>query len=134
MLYIDNKNYKITNQKIFVGNYIKNGESGYDINIQLLFIDSNSKEQGYINLSVGFEKDNDINNFLNREYKGVPFEADIFFEVFDTKKFLDTEIASKILVKLKEIIDDKVKVIFELNDDLIKIKFDGLLSFTNSCK
>ncbi len=130
MLYIDNKNYKITNQKIFVGKYIKNGESGYNINIQLLFIDSDSKEQGYINLDLGFEKDNDINNFLNKKYDGVPFEDDIFFEVYDTKKFLDTEIESKILVKLKEIIDDKVKVIFELNDDLIKIKFDGFLTLT----
>ena len=130
MLYIDNKNYKIANQKIFVGKYTKNGESGYNINIQLLFIDPDSKEQGYINLDLGFEKDNDINNFLNKEYVGIPFEDDIFFEVFDTKKFLDTEIESKILVKLKEIIDDKVKVIFELNDDLIKIKFADFLTLT----
>ena len=80
---------------------------------------------------MGFEKNNDIHCFLNKEYDGLPFEDDIFFEVFDTEKFLDTEIESKISIKLKRIINNKVEAFFEINDDLIKIKFDGLLDFQN---
>ena len=83
-----------------------------------------------MNLDAGFEKINDINVFINKEYNGIPFENDnqfIYFEVFDTKKFLDTEIESKIIIRIEEIKENKAKVFFELNDELIKIKFDGYL-------
>ena len=71
---------------------------------------------GYLNLDAGFEKTNDINAFLNKEYNGIPFENDnqfIYFEVFDTEKFLDTEIESKIIIRLEDIKDNKAKVFFE---------------------
>ena len=60
------------------------------------------KKKGYINLDAGFEKENNINNFLNKDYNEVPFENNIFFETFDTEKFLDTEIESNIVLKLKK--------------------------------
>lgn len=127
MLYIDNKNIKVIEQKIFVGKYIKNGNNGYSVNIHLSFTNNDTKEKGYINLSAGFAKEDNITYFLNREYNGIPFEDDIFFEVFDTEKFLDTEIKSNIVIKLKEIKDNKVNTYFEVNDELIKVKFDGFL-------
>lgn len=127
MLYIDNKNIEVCEQKIFVGTYTKNGNKGYNINIQLSFINTDNKEKGYINLDAGFERDNNINNFLNKDYNEVPFENDIFFEVFDTEKFLDTQIESNIILKLKKMHDNKVETFFELNDELIKIKYDGFL-------
>ena len=49
--------------------------------------------------------------------------------MFDTEKFIDTDIESKIVVSLKEIKANKVHAIFEVNDELIKIKFDGFLNF-----
>ena len=127
MLYIDNKNIEVLEQKIFVGTYTKNGIKGYNINIKLTFINIDNKEKGYINLDAGFEKDNNINCFLNKNYNGVPFENNIFFEVFDTEKFLDTEIESNIILKIKELKDNKIETFFELNDELIKIKYDGFL-------
>ncbi len=127
MLYIDNKNIEVLEQKIFVGPYTKNGIKGYNINIKLTFINIDNKEKGYINLDAGFEKDNNINCFLNKNYNGVPFENNIFFEVFDTEKFLDTEIESNIILKIKELKDNKIETFFELNDELIKIKYDGFL-------
>ena len=51
--------------------------------------------------------------------------------MFDTEKFLDTEIESKIIIRLEDIKDNKAKVFFELNDELIKIKFDGYLDVIN---
>lgn len=127
MLYIDNKSIEVLEQKIFVGTYTKNGTKGYNINIQLTFINIDNKEKGYINLDAGFEKDNNINCFLYKNYNEIPFENNIFFEIFDTEKFLDTEIESNIVLKLKEIRDNKVETFFELNDELIKIKYDGFL-------
>lgn len=131
MLYIDDKKLEVTKQTISIGNYTKNGKEGYNINIYLAFINIATKENGYINLDVGFEKDNNINNFLNKEYKGNLFQNssdDIYLEVFDTEKFLDSEIESNITVKLKNKIDNKVNTYIEVNDELIKIKFLVLLN------
>lgn len=79
----------------------------------------------------GVEKDNDIRVFTNKEYNGVPFDSNnnqfIFFEVFDTEKFLDNEFESKIILKIKNILEGKIEVFFELDDELIKIKYDGCL-------
>ncbi len=132
MLYIDDKMFKIVNQDIFIGEYMKHGNHGYNINMQLEFINIDNNEKGYINLDAGFEKDRNIDNFLNKEYNGIPFEDDIFIEVYDTKEFLDTQIESNVVIKLKEIKDNKVEVFFEVNDELIKIKFDGYLNFDST--
>lgn len=129
MFYIDDKKLKTTQQEIYVGKFINNGDEGYNICIGLKFVNSDNIN-GYLNLDVGFEKTKDINVFLNRKYNGIPFECDnqfIIFEVFDTEKFLDTEIESEIVIELENIKENKVKVFFELNDKLIKIKFDGYL-------
>lgn len=128
MLRIDDKKIEVSDQKIFIGTYTKNGNKGYNINIHLSFINIDNKEKGYIHLDAGFEKDNNINCFLNKSYNEVPFENDIFFEVFDTEKFLDTEIESNILLKIKKINNDKVEIFFELNDELIKIKYSGIFN------
>lgn len=133
MLSIDNKKLKVTKQEIFVGNIINNGIKGYDAWITLEFINEDNVK-GYLNLDVGYEKSNDINVFLNREYNGIPFFDDdqfIYFEVFDTEKFLDTEIESNIVIKFEDIKDNKVKVSFELNDELINIKYTGYLGIVN---
>lgn len=129
MLYIDNKKIEVIEQKIFVGAYTKDKNKGHNINIQLSFINIDNGEKGYINLNAGFEKDNDINCFLNKNYNEIPFENDIFFEVYDTEKFLDTEIESNIILKIKGKKDNKVETSFELNDKLIKIKYNGFLDF-----
>lgn len=133
MLSIDNKKLKVTKQEIFVGNIINNGLDGYDVGLTLEFINEDNVK-GYLNLDVGYEKSNDINVFLNREYNGIPFFDDdqfIYFEVFDTEKFLDTEIESNIVIKFEDIKDNKVKVSFKLNDELIKIKYTGYLDIVN---
>lgn len=133
MLNIDDKNLKVIKQEIHVGKFINHGDEGFNISIGLKFV-NNDNVKGYLHLDVGFEKTNDINVFVNKEYNGIPFENDnqfIYFEVFDTEKFLDTEIESKIIIRLEDIKDNKAKVFFELNDELIKIKFDGYLDVIN---
>ena len=46
-------------------------------------------------------------------------------------KFLDSEIECEIRIKINDIKDDKINVNFEVDDDLIKIKYDGSLMVVN---
>lgn len=48
-------------------------------------------------------------------------------EIFDTEKFLDTEIESEVMLKLENISDNKIETVLEVNDELIKIKFQDYL-------
>ena len=72
--------------------------------------------------------------FLNKEYSGLNFDKYpfIYFEVFDMVKFLDSEIESEIRIKINDIKDGKINVNFEVDDDLIKIKYDGSLMVVNN--
>lgn len=131
MFCIDDKKIEITEQKVFVGDYIREGDNGYNLCISLKFFNSDTGESGYLNLDVGFDSQNSIDHFTNKEYRGVPFyidnNNDIFLELFDTEKFLDTEIEGVIIVNVLTIENDKLKVMFEVNDELIKIMYDGYL-------
>ena len=66
MLLIDGREFKVTEETAFLGNISYNKVSGYNIRFELRFIDGEKK--GYINLDTGFEKEKDINLFLNKEY------------------------------------------------------------------
>jgi len=131
MLKIDNKELKVIKQDIWVNKCTVNWVKGYEISVQLKFL--NNKELGYLNLSAGFLENEDIKGFLNYEYKDIPYsgiDSEIsFFEIYDTFKFLDTEIESEITLKLEGISDDdKVKANINLNDELIKIEYEGYLN------
>ena len=130
MLKIDDKEYEVTIQNIKICNFIDNFDKGYDIDIQIKF-----GKKGFLNLSAGFEKDNNINNFINKEYIGNPYQVEDsqinFFEIFDDTKFLDTEIVNKIKLKIGNIVDNKIEASIELDDDLIKIRYYGNLDIIN---
>ena len=143
MLNIDDKRLEIINQKICVGNiekiYKNEVHKGHNINIKIEFINTNTKEKGFINLEAGFEdldKDN-IKYFVNKKYKGIPYDDDkqfITIEVYDTKNFYSTHIDEEMNIELKEIKDNKMKVLFEVNTDVINIKYDGYLDIDNEEK
>ena len=130
MLKINQKKMNLLKQTIKIGRFTKNSIKGYDININLIFENNNKK--GYLNLSAGFENNNIITLFINKEYRGIPFDGNInneinFFEIFDTEKFFDTEIENEIKLTIENIVDNRIKVIIVLNDDLIDISFNGFL-------
>lgn len=132
MLLIDRREFKVTEETAFLGNFNNNKVNGYNIRFELHFIDGEKK--GYINLDTGFEKEKDINLFLNKEYSGLNFDGYpfMYFEVFDTVKFFDSEIECEIIIKINDIKDGKINVNFEVDDDLIKIKYDGSLIVVNN--
>ena len=87
MFLIDGREFKVTEETAFLGNISYNKVNGYNIRFELRFIDG--KRNGYINLDTGFEKEKDINLFLNKEYSGLNFDGYpfMYFEVFDMVKF-----------------------------------------------
>ena len=130
MLKINKNKMNVSKQTLKIGRFTKNGIKGYDININLIFENNNKK--GYLNLSTGFENDNIITSFINKEYRGIPFDGNAnneinFFEIFDTENFFDTEIENEIKLTIENIVDNKIKVIIVLNDNLININFNGFL-------
>lgn len=71
MLHIDRKEVQIIKQQIKIGNFTNNGVKGYDLIVHLEF--NNDDKIGYLNLSVGFESTNNISDFANKKYRGIPF-------------------------------------------------------------
>ena len=71
---------------------------------------------------------------MNKNYNEVPFENDIFFEVFDTEKFLDTEIESNIMLKIKGIKESEIIKMYKNmpleNRKDLKIKFEEIQKIT----
>ena len=136
MLIIDNKEFEVTKKEIKLSKYTLNRVDGYAISIHLNFNYNNKK--GYLNLEAGHEKNNDIKVFINREYIGEPFRGDSksinFFEVFDTDRFIDSEIESDIILKIDDIAYDKLHASFLVNDSIIKIKFEDYLDIVNDQK
>ena len=129
MLYINDKIYEITTKTISVGNFNKSCKKGYNICINLLFVDYNTKEKGYINLDAGYNKSSEITVFLNKKYcSSTANNQYLFFELFDTKSFYESDITSEIYLEIKNKINNKIDVNFEINDKFIKVKFDGLLN------
>jgi hypothetical protein len=129
LLIIDNEEYIVTKEDINIWKYTINGILGYNISVELEF-KNDLDQKGYLNLLAGYEKENNIMNFVNKKYVGIPFTDNnqiLDFEIFDTKKFLDTEIESEIELNVDNIKDGKIKTNFKLNDKLIKIKYEGYL-------
>lgn len=124
MLIIDGKEYKINEEVAYVGKHICNNVKGYNINFEISFNDGEDK--GYLYLNVGFEKEKDINLFLNKKFTGFNFGEYpfMFLEVCHTKKYLDSEIESEITVEIKDLTDEKIGVSINVDDDLIKIKYE----------
>ena len=128
MLIIDGNEYKIEQEQVNVSLYTVQGIKGYALFIKVSF--TYNDKNGYFNLDAGYEKSDDIRYFLNREYKGIPFQnidQVSFFEIFDTEKFLDTEIESDVILTLSDLKDNKVFAKIELNDELIKLNYEGYL-------
>ena len=134
MLLIDGKEYKITEEVVYVGAHTCNNVNGYNINFEISFNDGEDK--GYLYLNTGFEKEKDINLFLNKRFTGLNFGdyPFMFLEICDTKKYLDSEIESEITVEVMDLANCKLAVSINVDDDLIKIKYDGNMKLIEKLK
>ncbi len=70
---------------------------------------------------------NDFKNIENKEYNELPTEPKItHIEMFDTKNFIDF-IDSNVIVKFGNILDNQIGLDLKINDELIKLDYQGIL-------
>lgn len=131
MLKINNKDYKIISSNIKYVNALYNKEKYYsivvDIDIGL------NKEKGYIRFYIDKFKNNNIKNIENKKFIDLPTNLDSrinMIEINDTEKYIDF-IDSEVIVEFNNIIDDKIETKIFIDDDNIKLDYQGLLDIIN---
>lgn len=131
MLKINNTEFEITSADIKFANSTYNQKIvGYEPLISIKFTKNNVN--GFIEFFLGFTKENDFSNLSNKKIKSNPRNLDAVIncvEIFDTQKFMDF-IDSDITVIFGDINDNKIKTKIIIDDDMIKVEFDGVLSIT----
>ena len=128
MLRINNNEYKVLNSEVKYVNATHNTKKGYSILVSLDIEFNNIK--GYISFYVDFFENNDFKNIENRKYVELPTELDskiTMVEIFDTNDFFDF-IDSEVILEFGDIDNDKIKMVLSINDKLVKLEYQGLLS------
>lgn len=128
MLRINNSEYKVLTSEIKYVNATHNARKGYSILVSLDIELNNIK--GYISFYVDFFEDKDFKNIENRKYVELPTELDskiTMMEIFDTTDFIDF-IDSEVNLEFGDIDNDKIKMVLSINDKLVKLEYQGLLS------
>ena len=86
--------------------------------------------KGYISFYVDFFKDKDFKNIKNRKYIELPTELNskiTVIEIFDTANFIDF-IDSEVNLEFGNIYNNQIEMKLNINDELIKLEYKGLLS------
>ena len=132
MLYINDKKYEILTNEIKYINSQYNKIKGYsiliDININL------NNKRGYINIWIDFFHNKDFNNILNKKYIELPTELNskIFpIEIYDTENFIDF-IESEVEIMFGNITDNQIEITININDENIKLKYNGYLKLIDN--
>ena len=128
MLKINNSEYKVLASEIKYVNATHNARKGYSI-LVLLNIELNNAK-GYVSFYVDFFEDKDFKKIENRKYVELPTEIDskiTMIEIFDTTDFIDF-IDSEVNLEFGDIDNNQIKMILSINDKLIKLEYQGLLS------
>ena len=128
MLRINNNEYKVLNSEVKYVNATHNTKKGYSILVSLDIEFNNIK--GYVSFYVDFFENNDFKNIENRKYVELPTELDskiTMVEIFDTNDFIDF-IDSEVILEFGDIDNDKIKMVLSINDKLVKLEYQGLLS------
>lgn len=128
MLKINNSEYKVLTSEIKYVNATHNARKGYSILVSLDIELNNVK--GYISFYVDFFKDKDFKNIKNRKYIELPTELNskiTVIEIFDTANFIDF-IDSEVNLEFGNIYNNQIEMKLNINDELIKLEYKGLLS------
>lgn len=128
MLKINNKEYKVLTSDLKYVDATDNSKKGYSILVSL-DIELN-KVKGYISFYVDFFKDKDFKNIKNRKYIELPTELNskiTMIEIFDTANFIDF-IDSEVNLKFGNIYNNQIEMKLNINDELIKLEYKGLLN------
>lgn len=127
MLKINDKEYKILTSEIKCASSMVNNQKGFTILVNIDLEKDGIK--GYISFYVDYFKEKTIKNIENKKYIDLPTELNSkisMIEIFDTKNFIDF-IDSEITVEFGRVIGNKIETKIFINDELIKIEYQGLM-------
>lgn len=130
MLKINNNEYKVLTSEIKYIDAIHNTRKGYSILVSLDIELNNVK--GYVSFYVDFFEEINFKNIENKKYAELPTELDSkisMIEIFDTKDFIDF-IDSEVTLEFDNINNNKIEMKLEIDDELIKLEYKGLLNIT----
>ena len=128
MLKINSNEYKVLNSEIKYVNATHNAIKGYSILVSLDIELNNVK--GYVSFYVDFFRKKVFKNIINKKYIEIPTKLDskiTMIEIFDTNNFVDF-IDSEVKLEFGDIDNNQIKMIFSINDELIKLEYQGLLN------
>ncbi|MBR3362759.1 MAG: hypothetical protein IKG40_02410 [Bacilli bacterium] len=131
MFKINNMEPEIISTKIKYETAKYNKKEGYAINVEIDFKENGIN--GYINFYVDFFDNDSFSNIENKQYKENPIDLNSkldCFEIYDTKNFIDY-IESDVICKFECIHDNKINMKLYINDNNVKIEFDGILDVIN---
>lgn len=127
MLKINDKEYKVLTSEIKYASSTVNNQKGFTVLVNIDLEKDNIK--GYISFYVDYFKEKTIKNIENKKYIDLPTELNSkisMIEIFDTKNFIDF-IDSEVTVEFGRVIDDKIETKIFINDELIKVEYQGLM-------
>ena len=127
MLKINDKEYKVLTSEIKYASSTVNNQKGFTVLVNIDLEKDNIK--GYISFYVDYFKEKTIKNIENKKYIDLPTELNSkisVIEIFDTKNFIDF-IDSEVTVEFGRVIDDKIETKIFINDELIKVEYQGLM-------
>ena len=128
MLKINNKEYKVLTSEIKYVNATHNARKGYSILVSLDIELNNAK--GYLSFYVDFFKDKDFKKIEKIKYVELPTELNskiTMIEIFDTANFIDF-IDSEVNLEFGNIYNNQIEMKLNINDELIKLEYKGLLN------
>lgn len=128
MLKINNNEYKVLSSEIKYVNATHNTRKGYSILVSLDIELNNVK--GYISFYVDFFEMKDFKNIENKKYEELPAKLDSkisMIEIFDTIDFVDF-IDGEVNLEFGKIDNNQIKMNLSINDKLVKLEYQGLLS------
>lgn len=131
MLKINNNEYNVLSSNLKYVNATYNFKKGYSILVSLDI--QLNKIKGYISFYVDFFDENDIKNIENKKYIELPTDLNSkisMIEIYDTKNFIDF-IDSEVNLEFGNISNNQIEMKLNIDDELIKLEYNGLLSFTS---
>ena len=129
MLKINNEKYNILSSEVRWVDATYNKRKGYSILVDIKL--NHNGINGYINFYVDFFDNRDNNYIINKKYNELPSELNskiYSVEIFDTKTFIDL-IDSNVTLEFGNIKDNKIYMKLDINDELIKIEYEGMTKY-----
>ena len=129
MLKINNEKYNILSSEVRWVDATYNKRKGYSILVDIKL--NHNGINGYINFYVDFFDNRDDNYIINKKYNELPSELNSKIdsvEIFDTKTFIDF-LDSNVTLEFENIKDNKIYMKLDINDELIKIEYEGMADY-----